>query len=63
MNRIEWLSRLAHERALDAAETKRQRRHGWLERYPREKDDLVWGPDSDEDDPYGEHDNEYEELE
>lgn len=44
-------------------EEERRSRLVELERGPREKDELVWGPETSEDDPYGELDTEYEELE
>lgn len=44
-------------------EQKRRSRLVELERGPREKDQLDWGPETSEDDPYGELDTEYEELE
>lgn len=44
-----------HQRARD------KRRQRMLERKPRE-DGTVWPPETSEDDPYGEEDDEYHEL-
>jgi hypothetical protein len=46
----------------DLAELRRQKRKEWLERQSRE-DGHIWPPITSEDDPYGDDDEEYEELE
>lgn len=45
------------------AEVERQKRRAWLERQGREEDDLLWPRETSDDDPYGEDDREWEELE
>ena len=47
------------------AEEKRQERRAWLERQGRELNEIDrgWGPESNDDDPYGEYDKAHEELE